>query len=93
MTGRHSQKTKNVERTGKVTVMVDGRKPPYYGIMVKGDVDILSKFGIDQRRATLSRYLSGQRLEKYLSSLNNLDMITIRVRPPRKTEFYADPGR
>ena len=92
MTGRHSQKTKNVERTGKATVVVDGREPPYYAVMVKGDADILPKLGRERRRATVSRYLSGERLEKYLSGLDNVDMITIRVRPTRLIEFYADPG-
>ena len=92
MTGPRSQKVKNVERTGKATVVVDSREPPYYAVMVKGDADIQPALDEKRRRATMSRYISGEALEKYMNVVGSEGTVTIRVRPTRFVEYHGRAG-
>ena len=92
MTGPKSQKVKNVERTGKATVVVDSREPPYYAVMVRGDADILPALDEARRRATMSRYISGEALEKYMKVVGEEEGVTIRVRPTRFVEYRGRAG-
>ena len=38
--GRKSQKVRNIERTGRATVVVDQRDQPYYAVMLPGTAAI-----------------------------------------------------
>ena len=84
-----SQKHKNVERTGKATVVVDQREPPYYAVMVKGDADVLPDTSAAQRLAMATRYLGAERGKRYIDSYGGDDVVTIRVRPTRWVEYQG----
>ena len=82
--GRKSQKVRNVERSGKATVVIDRREPPYYAVMVKGSAAIEPALPRDKMFALATRYLADTAGD---------DSVTIRVRPERFVEFHGRAGR
>ena len=91
--GRKSQKVRNVERSGKATVVIDRRDPPYYAVMVKGSAAIEPALPRDKMFALASRYIGAEKATRYLSDTAGDDSVTIRVRPERFVEFHGQAGR
>ena len=87
--GRKSQKVRNVERSGKATVVIDRRDPPYYAVMIKGSAAIEPALSRDKMFALASRYLGEERAQRYLADREDEggDSVSIRVRPERFVEF------
>lgn len=92
-TGRGSQKHKNVERTGKATVVVDRRSPPYYAVMVKGDAEVGSPLSQDEEFKLAARYLGEEGAREYLSSRGDGGGVTIRVKPRKCVEYHGISSR
>lgn len=92
-TGRGSQKHKNVERTGKATVVVDRRSPPYYAVMVKGDAEIGPPLSLDEEFKLAARYLGEAGAIKYLANSGDGGGVTIRVKPKRLIEYHGISGQ
>lgn len=90
---RKSQKVRNIERTGKATVVVDRRDPPYYAVMVKGSATIEPALSHEKMFALASRYLGDERAKSYLSVSAGDDSVSIRVRPERFVEYNGRAGR
>ncbi len=85
---RKSQKVRNVERSGKATVVIDRRDPPYYAVMVKGSATIEPAFSREQEFAMASRYLGDEQAKRYLADGGG-DSVSIRVRPERFVEYHG----
>ncbi len=91
--GRTSQKVRNVERSGKATVVIDRRDPPYYAVMVKGSATVEPALSRDKMFAMAARYLGEERAQRYMADRDDSDSVTIRVRPERFVEFHGMAGR
>ncbi len=93
--GRKSQKVRNVERTGKATVVVDRRDPPYYAVMIKGSATVEPALSREKMHAMASRYIGEQRAQRYLADRDDSDSdsVAIRVRPERFVEYNGQAGR
>ena len=91
--GAKSQKVKNVERTGKATVVVDRREPPYYAVMVKGSATIEPALSRAKMRAMVTHYIGEERAGRYMADLDASGHVAIRVRPERFVEYHGTAGR
>ena len=92
---RNSQKVKNVERTGKASVVVDRREPPYYAAMIKGSATVEPALSREKMLAMATRDLGEERAERYMARRDegDTDSVSIRVRPERFVEFHGMAGR
>ena len=91
--GRKSQKVRNVERTGKATVVIDRRDPPYYAVMIKGSATVEPALSREKMHAMAARYIGEQRAQRYMADRDDSDSVAIRVRPERFVEFHGQAGR
>ncbi len=91
--GRKSQKVRNVERTGKATVVVDRRDPPYYAVMVKGPAAVEPALSRDKMHAMVTHYIGEERAQRYMANYDGSDSVAIRVRPERFVEYNGQAGR
>ena len=66
-TSRASQKSRNVERTGKAMVVVDTREPPYHAVMVKGDAEIGPGLSREEEYEIALRYLGPDRVDAFMA--------------------------
>ena len=94
-TWRESQKCRNVERTGKATVVVDRRDPPYYAVMVKGDAETGPALSRDEQREMAFRYVGPDGIDEFMAYVDDSDAsgqsgATIVIRPTRIIEYPAD---
>ncbi|MDE0458396.1 MAG: TIGR03618 family F420-dependent PPOX class oxidoreductase [Chromatiales bacterium] len=94
-TWRGSQKSRNVERTGKATVVVDRRHPPYYAVMVKGDAEIGPALSRDEEREMAFRYVRSDGVDEFMAYVDESDAsgksgATIVIRPTRVIEYPGD---
>ncbi len=87
-----SQKVRNIERTGKATVVIDRRDPPYYAVMIKGSATIGPALSHDKMLAMASRYLGDEQAKRYLADTAGGDSVSIRVRPERFVEYNGRAG-
>ena len=91
--GRKSQKVKNIERTGRATVVVDQREQPYYAVMLPGPATIAEGLSEEDAVALFSRYPNGDELRRYVvADSKGGDSVAIRVRPERFVEFHGRAG-
>ena len=91
--GANSQKVKNVERTGKATVVIDRREPPYYAVMVKGSAAVEPALSREKMHAMVTHYIGDERAQRYMANHDNSGSVAIRVRPERFVEFHGQAGR
>jgi PPOX class probable F420-dependent enzyme len=91
--GRKSQKVKNIERSGKATVVIDRRETPYYAVMIPGTATIEPALSGDLCLALFSRYLGDEGARRYMVDSMGRDTVSIRVRPDRAVEFQGRAGR
>ncbi len=90
---RKSQKVRNVERTGKATVVIDRRDPPYYAVMIKGSAAVEPTLSREKMYAMVSRYIGEQRAQRYMADYDDSGSVAIRVRPERFVEYHGRAGR
>lgn len=89
-TWRASQKCKNVERTGKATVVVDRREPPYYAIMIRGDAELGPALSTAAEFRIAARYLGEAGARRFVETLGEEgEAATIRVRPRKLVEYQG----
>jgi len=91
-TSSRSQKSLNVSRTGKATVMIDDREPPYYAVMIKGDAEIGPAMSRDEEYEIALRYLGEQRVGAFMAlyDAGGHDDATIVVRPRKAAVFRSE---
>jgi len=88
-TSRKSQKHKNVERTGKATVVVDNRTPPYYALMIRGDAEVGPALSYDEEFRVAARYLGEAGARRFMERMGPGDDATIRIRPRKVVEYHG----
>ena len=88
-TSRHSQKFRNVERTGKAMVVIDDREPPYYAVMVKGTAETGPPPTKEEEYALALHYMGAEGVEEYLATYAGEypDNATIIIRPTKVIEY------
>jgi PPOX class probable F420-dependent enzyme len=92
LTGDRSQKRRNVERQGDVTLVVDQRTVPYYAVMVQGRAQIEENPSTDLKTRLAVRYLGEEMGRAYVARGSADDSVTIRVRPTKIIEFGGTAG-
>ena len=93
LTGRGSQKHRNIERHADVTIVVDRRDLPYYAVMVQGIATIGAAPSHELRLRMATRYLGATRAATYTARMSDADSVTIRVRPEKVVEYHGVAGR
>jgi PPOX class probable F420-dependent enzyme len=88
-TSSRSQKYLNVSRTGKATVVIDDREPPYYAVMIKGVAEIGPGLSRDEEFEIALRYLGEDRVGGFMAlyDAGGHDDATINVHPTKAVEF------
>ena len=89
LTGRGSQKHRNIERNAAVSVTVDRRNPPYYALMIQGRAEIGPAPSRALHLRLSTRYLGPERGAAYTAQSDVTDSITIRLRPEKTVEYGA----
>jgi nitroimidazol reductase NimA-like FMN-containing flavoprotein (pyridoxamine 5'-phosphate oxidase superfamily) len=93
LTGRGSQKHRNIERHQDVTIVVDQRNLPYYAVMIQGIATIGAAPSYELRLRMATRYLGVARAADYTARRSDADSVTIRVRPEKVVEYRGVTGR
>ncbi len=90
-TSSRSQKYLNVSRTGKATVVIDDREPPYYAVMIRGDAEIGPGLSRDGEYEVALRYLGEDKVGAFMTlyDAGGHDDATINVRPTKVAEFQS----
>jgi PPOX class probable F420-dependent enzyme len=93
LTGRGSQKHRNIERHKDVTLMIDRRDLPYYAVMVQGSATIGPTPSQALRLRMAVRYLGEERGAAYNARRLDADSVIIQVRPEKFVEYHGVVGR
>jgi PPOX class probable F420-dependent enzyme len=92
LTGRGSQKHRNIERHKDVTLVIDRRDLPYYAVMVQGTATIGPTPSPELRQRLAVRYLGAERGAAYTARRLDADSVTIQVRPEKFVEYHGVAG-
>ena len=84
-----------MERTGKATVVVDRRDPPYYAAIVKGDAETGPALSRDEQREMAFRYVGPDGIDEFMAYVDEGDAsgqsgATIVIRPTKIIECPAN---
>lgn len=83
ITGRGSQKHKNIERTGRATLCVDERDGSFRYITVEGPVRVVDTVTADERLALFTHYRGRDRAEKVVAKGGHEQMVLLLLTPER----------
>lgn len=92
LTGRGSQKHRNIERHSAVTLVIDRRELPYYAVMIQGTASVAPAPEPELRRRLAVRYLGAARGATYAAQRQGTDTVTIRIRPDHMVEYQGVMG-
>lgn len=93
LTGRGSQKHRNIERHPEVTLVIDRRDLPYYALMIQGTATIGLTPPHDLRLRMATRYLGEERGAAYTARMVDADSVTIELSPEKIIEYRGVAGR
>ena len=83
-----SQKSRNVERTGKAMVVFDKREPPYYAVMVKGDAELGPALTREEEYEVALRYLGEEEVGEFMKAYDEGgDDATVVITPTKVIEY------
>ena len=83
-----SQKSRNVERTGKAMVVFDKREPPYYAVMVKGDAELGPALTREEEYEVALRYLGEEEVGEFMKAYDKGgDDATVVITPTKVIEY------
>ena len=83
-----SQKSRNVERTGKAMVVFDKREPPYYAVMLKGDAELGPALTREEEYEVALRYLGEEGVGEFMKAYDEGgDDATIVITPTKVIEY------
>ena len=92
-TGRGSQKHRNIEANGEISVVIDRRTLPYFALMIQGAAEIGPPLGDVDRLRLATRYLGEETGRRYVEHTVGEDSVSIRLRPRKIIEFNGRAGR
>ena len=83
-----SQKSRNVERTGKAMVVFDKREPPYCAVMLKGDAELGPALTREEEYEVALRYLGEEGVGEFMKAYDEGgDDATIVITPTKVIEY------
>jgi PPOX class probable F420-dependent enzyme len=88
-TSHKSQKHLNVVRTGKASIVVDQRTPPYYALTIRGDARVGPGLSHDEELRVAARYLGEEGARRFMERFGPGDDATIRIRPRKCIEYHG----
>lgn len=91
VTGRGSKKHRNLENSGRATVVIDHRTRPYYALTIDCDVAISSEQVPLTRSRIAARYLAEPELSAYLGSRREVDSVVLRLTPHSVAVYGVPP--
>jgi PPOX class probable F420-dependent enzyme len=92
-TGAGARKSKLIERSGAVTLVVQNEEPPYQYVVVEGTVvDTTKPAPSDVREAIAIRYLGEEAGRAFVRSMDGQDSVLFTIRPDRwlTADFSGD---
>ena len=90
--GKNSQKVKNIQRTGKATIVLDRREPPYHAVMIRGRAEIGPTPDSEWLLRLAIRYLGEEQGKTYFQGLGD-DIVAITIYPDDVIEYLGISGR
>ena len=81
MTGRTSRKAGLIERSGRMSLVVQSEAPPYKYVAVQGAATILGASDDDERRELARRYLGREGGDEFMAATADADDVTIELVP------------
>ena len=93
ITGRRSQKHRNIERQPDVTLVIDRCTLPYCAVMVQGTAEIGPPPPPEMHLRMAVRYLGDAMGRAYSEQRAGGDTVTIRLRPANIVEYHGVAGR
>ncbi|EFG74734.1 PPOX class probable F420-dependent enzyme [Mycobacterium parascrofulaceum ATCC BAA-614] len=93
MTGASSRKARLIERTGRVTLVVQREEPPYQYVVVEGTVvDTTNPAPADVQEAIAIRYLGEEGGRAFIRSMEGVEEVMFSIRPDRwlSADFTGD---
>ncbi len=92
LTGRGSQKHRNIERCHDVTLVIDRRDLPYYAVMVQGRAEIGSAPSPALLLRMATRYLGAERGADYTAQRHVMNSVTIHIHPNKFVDYQGVVG-
>ena len=93
ISGRGSQKVRNIERNGQATLVIDRRALPYFAVMASGAAEIGPPPTDDLRLRMAVRYLGEESGHAYTQARTGEGSVTVRLRPDSLVEYRGQAGR
>ena len=90
-TGLRSRKYRNLRRSPRVTLCVDGKTPPYQAVVLYGRATTEVRTDHESSRRMAVAYLGERAGNRYADSLRDEPMVVVRVKPERVISW--DYGR
>lgn len=87
VTGRGSQKHRNLERDRRAAIVVDRKQRPYYALMIRCISEESPAPVAETRRRIAGRYLPAADLENYLAGRDSVDAVVLRFSPTKVVEY------
>lgn len=81
LTERGSQKHKNIERDGRVTLCIDDEMPPYHTVLVRGRATVEDAPGKEWREEMAIAYLGDEGGKRYIAENMHENNIMLRIAP------------
>jgi len=83
ITGRDSQKHRNVQRSGRATICVDQREGAFAYVMAEGPVEVIDTVTYDQRLALHRHYRGEEGARAAVAQGGHEGMVLLVLRPER----------
>ena len=90
MTGKASQKYRNLKQNPWVALTFDDREDPYYALTIMGAVEIEDDASYDDRLAISVRYYSEEDSRAFLDTMPAAGQAIIRLTSGRAVEYNPD---
>jgi PPOX class probable F420-dependent enzyme len=81
MTGRSSRKAKLIERSGRLSLVVQTEAPPYKYVSIQGTAAIIGAPSGDERRSLARRYLGREGGDAFVEATGADENVTIEIAP------------
>jgi PPOX class probable F420-dependent enzyme len=93
MTGASTRKTRLIERTGAVTLVVQREEPPYQYVVVEGTVvETSTHVPVELLQSLATRYLGEEGGRAFVRSMEGVEEVLFTIRPDRwlTADFTGD---
>jgi PPOX class probable F420-dependent enzyme len=89
-----SHKARNIKHNPNVTLLIDNQSPPWKGVLIYGEAELVYDDVITKRASIFERYMSAEDARDFASGLaKSYAPVVIRVKPNRMISYdYSKEG-